>query len=92
MFVIDKSKYICDNILYNYCRKEDLSFTYIFTTSAREIEMEVIYEKKIIYFPNFRTSLFTILYNFRTKVNCPVSMRPKMVICSFYNPKTEMRR
>lgn len=31
MFVIDKSKYICDNILYNYCRKEDLSFTYIFT-------------------------------------------------------------
>jgi hypothetical protein len=47
MFVIDKSKYICDNILYNYCRKEDLSFTYIFTTSAREIEMEVIYEKKI---------------------------------------------
>lgn len=63
MFVIDKSKYICDNILYNYCRKEDLSFTYIFTTSAREIEMEVIYEKKIIYFPNFRTSLFTIFYN-----------------------------
>ena len=48
MFVIDKSKYICDNILYNYCRKEDLSFTYIFTTSAREIEMEVIYEKNNI--------------------------------------------
>lgn len=50
MFVIDKSKYICDNILYNYCRKEDLSFTYIFTTSAREIEMEVIYEKRLSIF------------------------------------------